>query len=81
MNKKQSYELAMYLLDEAYGLLNYADYTDIKAIANLLGTANYIAKSYNLREREQINKRIWEIRTEADEYLKIANEALSNIFL
>lgn len=81
MNKKQAYKMVMYLLDEAYGLLHYADYTDVKAIANLLGTANYIAKSYNLREREQIVNRIRSIRSEADEYLNVVNEALGTIFL
>lgn len=80
MNKKQAYNLAMYLLDEAYGLLNYADYTDIKAISNLLGTANYIAKSFNLREKEEIKAHIRKIREETEDYIREVLQDLAHVF-
>lgn len=77
MNKKKAYELAMYLLDEAYGVLNYDDYfTDIQAITNLLGATSYIVKSYNLKEIDLIEERIQGIKHDTFDYIEKVKETL-----
>lgn len=81
MNKKQANELVNYLIDEAYGILNYADFVDVKAVSNLLGTANYLTKSFELKERENVTNRIKEVRCEAMEYIDGAQRALENVFV
>jgi len=81
MNKKQAYKLVNYLLDEAYGILNYADSVDVKAVSSLLSTANYYTKSFRLEERDDITIRIHSLRREAMEYIENAQTALENVFI
>lgn len=81
MNKKQANELVNYLLNEAYGILNYSDFVDVKAVSNLLGTANYLAKSFDLKERESITIKIRYLQNNAMEYIEETQRALENIFI
>ena len=77
MNKKQAYNLAMYLLDEAYGAMNYDDYfTDIQAIKNVLEDTRYIVKSYNLKEIDLIEERIQGIKHDTFDYIEKVKETL-----
>lgn len=80
MSKKDAYKLVNYLLDEAIGILDYSDFTDIKAVSNLLATANYISKSFQLKEHQEIICRIHNIRKQAYQYLRMSEESLENIF-
>lgn len=80
MNKKDAYKLANYLLDEANDLIDIADFTDIKAVSSLLATANYFAKSFQLKEFQEIEDRIFHIRSKAFEYIEMSKKSLDDIF-
>lgn len=80
MNKKDAYKLVNYLLNEANDLIDIADFTDIKAVSNLLATANYFMKSFRLREFQEIENRIFHIRSKAYEHIEMSKKALDDIF-
>ena len=63
MSKKDACKLVDYLLSEANDLIEIADFTDIKAVSNLLATANYFMKSFQLREFQEIENRIFHIKS------------------
>ncbi len=80
MNKKDAYKLVDYLLNEANDLIDIADFTDIKAASNLLATANYFMKSYRLREFQEIENKIFHIRSKAYEHVEMSKKSLDDIF-